>query len=249
MQTSPRGLVALVRHEGIVPAPYLDTARVWTFGIGHAETSGLPPNPRLMPRGMPADWRGVLPEVFRLFRLRLAPYERGVRQAVKVTITQTEFDALVSLCFNIGPEAFARSSVVRHLNAANRQAAAEAFRAWNKHRDGAGKLVVSEGLTRRRAEERALFLTGTYATGPVPIYSADASGRLGGVIARMDEAQVLAALEWAGNGDAPAPILATAPTLASPPPAPRVPSLPAKPTPTSWRDRLAAILARFTRRS
>ena len=105
MQTSPRGLVALVRHEGIVPAPYLDTARVWTFGIGHAETSGLPPNPRLMPRGMPVDWRATLPEVFRLFRLRLAPYERGVRQAVKVTISQPEFDALVSLCFNIGPEA------------------------------------------------------------------------------------------------------------------------------------------------
>ena len=206
MQTSPRGLVALVRHEGIVPAPYLDTARVWTFGIGHAETSGLDPNPRLMPRGMPADWRGTLPEVFRLFRLRLDPYERGVRQAVKVTLSQTEFDALVSLCFNIGPEALARSSVVRHLNAGNRKAAADAFRAWNKHRDGTGKLVVSDGLTRRRAEERTLFLTGTYASGPVPIYSADAQGRLGRVIERMSEAQVLAALERAIPNPTPSAI-------------------------------------------
>lgn len=203
MQTSPRGLVALVRHEGIVPAPYLDSAGVWTFGIGHAETSGLPPDPRLMPRGMPADWRSTLPEVFRLFRQRLMPYEQAVHDAVTGPVTQTEFDALVSLCFNIGPEAIARSSVVRHLNAGNRQAAADAFRAWNKHRDGSGKLVVSQGLTRRRAEERALFLTGTYAVGLVPIYSADAQGRLGPVIARMDEAQVLAALEAAGNGAIP----------------------------------------------
>jgi lysozyme len=178
----------------------------------------------------------VLPEVFRLFRLRLAPYERGVRQAVKVTISQPEFDALVSLCFNIGPEALARSSVVRHLNAANRQAAADAFRAWNKHRDGAGKLVVSDGLTRRRAEERALFLTGTYASTPVLIYSADASGRLGPVIARMDAAQVLASLERAANGGVSDPV-----PLARANPAPVVPPS-THPAPPWWQR----LLTRFT---
>ena len=173
MQTSPRGLVALVRHEGIVPAPYRDAAGVWTWGIGHAETSGLAPNPRLLPRGMPHDWRAVLPETFRLVRARLAPYEAAVRQAVTVPLTQHEWDALVSLCFNIGPQALARSSVVRHLNAGDRQAAADAFRAWNR----AGGRVL-EGLVRRRAEERALFLTGSYPSGPIPLYSADAEGRL-----------------------------------------------------------------------
>lgn len=238
MQTSPRGLVALMRHEGIVPAPYLDTARVWTFGIGHAETSGLPPNPRLMPRGMPVDWRGALPEVFRLFRLRLAPYERGVRQAVKVPVTQTEFDALVSLCFNIGSEALGRSSVVRHLNSGKRVWAADAFRAWNKHRDGTGKLVVSEGLTRRRTEERVLFLTGTYASGPVPIYSADAQGRLGRVIERMSEAQVLAALERAGTVVAPGD---KTPAPPSPPPLVTPVAKPTTPAPPWWQ-RLLTLL-------
>lgn len=229
MQTSPRGLLALVRHEGIVLAPYLDAAHVWTFGIGHAETSGLPPNPRLMPRGMPADVAAVLPEVFRLFRLRLAPYERGVRACVTVPLAPHEFDALVSLCFNIGPAALARSSVVRHLNAGNRKAAADAFRAWNKHRDGGGKLVVSAGLSRRRAEERALFLTGTYPAGPVPIHAVDAQGRLGRPIERMSEARVLAALERAGSA-AGAQVPART-TIAKP-----------RPLPTGWRARLAAGL-------
>jgi lysozyme len=195
--TSKNGLVAIARHEGIVPAPYLDSAGVWTFGIGHAETSGLPPNPRLMPRGMPSDVAAVLPEAFKLFRARIQPYEAGVRNAVKVPVAQHEFDALVSLCFNIGPGGLAGSSVIRHLNAGNRAAAADAFRAWNKHRDGAGKLVVSAGLVRRRAEERALFLTGEYPSGSVPVYSVDATGRLGRVIDTMSEAQVLRAVDAA----------------------------------------------------
>ncbi|WP_136646558.1 lysozyme [Tabrizicola sp. YIM 78059] len=225
MQTSPRGLVALVRHEGIVPAPYRDAAGVWTWGIGHAETSGLAPNPRLLPRGMPPDWRAVLPETFCLFRARLAPYEAGVRQAMTVPLKQHEWDALVSLCFNIGPQAFARSSVVRHLNAGNRPAAADAFRAWNR---AGGRMV--EGLVRRRAEERALFLTGGYPSGPIPVYSADAEGRLGGVIARLSEAEVLAVLDRAG-GRSHDPALP-----------------PASPAP-GWRDRLVALFANLTRRA
>ena len=54
MQTTDRGLLALVRHEGIVPAPYLDVKRVWTFGVGHTAAAGAP-DPARMPRGMPAD--------------------------------------------------------------------------------------------------------------------------------------------------------------------------------------------------
>ena len=53
MQMTDRGLLALVRHEGIVPGPYLDVKQVWTFGIGHTAAAG-PPDPATMPRGMPA---------------------------------------------------------------------------------------------------------------------------------------------------------------------------------------------------
>ena len=42
MHMTDRGLLALARHEGIVPAPYLDVKRVWTFGVGHTAAAGAP---------------------------------------------------------------------------------------------------------------------------------------------------------------------------------------------------------------
>jgi lysozyme len=182
-----------------------------------------------MPRGMPSDWRAVLPEAFRIFRARLGPYEAAVRQAAKVLLEQHQWDALVSLCFNIGPAALARSSVIRHLNAGNRQAAADAFRAWNR----AGGRVL-EGLRRRREEERVLFLTGSYPSGQVSVYGADSEGRLGGAVARLTEAEVLAALGGTAGGAAPA-----APP-ASPPQQPGPPS--------GWLARLAAFFSNLIRR-
>ena len=47
MKMTDRGLLALARHEGIVPAPYLDVARVWTFGVGHTAAAGAPDPDRL----------------------------------------------------------------------------------------------------------------------------------------------------------------------------------------------------------
>ena len=203
MNTSESGLFAIVRHEGIVPAPYIDAVGVWTFGVGHAETSGIAPNPREMPRGMPADMDAAIQQSFDLFRAKIKPFEDVVRAAVTVPLAQHEFDALVSLCFNIGPAALRRSSVVRHLNAGNRQAAADAFGAWNKGRVN-GELKALPGLTSRRAEEREMFLTARYPSGPVPIYEVNAQGRLGKVIRRMTEAEVRRALRQSPAPQRPA---------------------------------------------
>ena len=73
MHMTDRGLLALVRHEGLVPGPYLDVKKVWTFGIGHTGAAG-PPEPARMPRGMPADLETGIREAFRLFRADLAAY-------------------------------------------------------------------------------------------------------------------------------------------------------------------------------
>ena len=94
MQTSDRGLLALIRHEGVVPGPYLDVKDVWTFGIGHTAAAG-PPDPARMPRGMPAHLDAGIREAFRMFRADLAAYEAEVRRAVKVPLEPHEFDALV----------------------------------------------------------------------------------------------------------------------------------------------------------
>ena len=71
MHMTDRGLLALVRHEGLVPGPYLDVKQVWTFGIGHTAAAG-PPNPATMPRGMPDDLDAGIREAFRVFRADLA---------------------------------------------------------------------------------------------------------------------------------------------------------------------------------
>ena len=78
MRMTDRGFLALVRHEGIVPGPYLDVKQVWTFGIGHTAAAG-PPDPATMPRGMPADLDAGIREAFRVFRADLAAYEADVR--------------------------------------------------------------------------------------------------------------------------------------------------------------------------
>jgi lysozyme len=74
-------------------------------------------------------------------------------------LTQSQFDALVSLTFNIGGGEFAKSTLLGNLNSGDLAGAAEQFPVWNKVRVD-GVLQVSEGLVIRRAEERCTFLGG-----------------------------------------------------------------------------------------
>ena len=78
----------------------------------------------------------------------------AVNKAVTVCLTQNQFDALVSLAFNIGAYAFAHSTLVRILNAGSVQAAADQFLVWDKTNG-----QTNPGLLRRRNAERTLFLT------------------------------------------------------------------------------------------
>jgi len=88
-----------------------------------------------------------------MLRREVAETEGAVDRLVTVQLTQSQFDALVSFAFNVGIGAFARSTLLRLLNAGDYGGAADQLLHWNKN-DG----VVMEGLTRRRQRERALFL-------------------------------------------------------------------------------------------
>ena len=192
MQMTDRGLLALVRHEGIVPGPYTDVKQVWTFGIGHTAAAGLP-DPATMPRGMPADLYAGIREAFRVFRSDLARYEAAVLRAVKVPLAPHEFDALVSFHYNTG--GIAKAALTRHLNAGDRAAAAAAFMGWLK-----------PAATRSRREaERDLFVTGRYPAGTIPVWSVDGNGRVdfSRPIRRLTEDEALALLRPAG---APVPM-------------------------------------------
>ena len=87
----------------------------------------------------------------------LPPIEQFIEDAVMAPLNQNEFDALVSLVFNIGAEAFRTSDVLAFLNSGEKLSAGEAFTAWRKARLN-GRLIIVDALIRRRALEKALFM-------------------------------------------------------------------------------------------
>lgn len=183
MQMTDRGLLALIRHEGIVPAPYRDARGIWTFGIGHTAAAGAP-DPTGMARGMPADPDTTIRESFRIFRADILPYEEDVLRAVTVPLASHEFDALVSFHYNTG--GIDRAALTRHLNAGDRNAAASDFMGWLK----------PAAVRSRREAERDLFRDSRYPDGPIPVWGADATGKVdfSRPIRRLSEAEALAFL-------------------------------------------------------
>jgi lysozyme len=147
MRMSEKGLTLLKEFEGCILKAYKCPAGVWTIGYGST-------GPHVKP-GMVITKRYALD----LLTEDLDRFEKAVIKAVSPTLPeQEEFDAMVSLAFNIGIGAFSKSSVVRNYKKGDRSSAASAFGMWNKARVN-GNLVVLAGLTRRRAAEKQLFLS------------------------------------------------------------------------------------------
>lgn len=162
---SPRGAFAIACAEGIVPGPYLDSVGIWTWGIGHTKAAGAP-DPAALGRGMPSDLDGVIKASVQIFRHDLARYAAAVSAAVKVPVSQTEFDALVSFHYNTG--AIAKASLVAALNRGDRLTATKGFLNWIKPPEVIG----------RRKKEQALFRDGSYPAGPVNVWGVTSSGRV-----------------------------------------------------------------------
>ena len=92
-------------------------------------------------------------EAHRRLMARLLEFENGVLALCTREPNPNECAALVSFAYNVGLGGLKKSSVLRAHNAGDKQAAARAFGLWNR----AGGKVMS-GLTRRRAEEAAMYL-------------------------------------------------------------------------------------------
>lgn len=137
MKTSKDGRDKLMSREGLRLTAYLDSKGIWTIGVGHTAAAGEP-----IPRKGLKITQEQCSEIFARDLLR---YEEQVLASAKVPLSQGEFDALVSLCFNIGTTAFANSTVVKRLNAGDRKGAASAILMWNQ---------PPEILGRRKTEYR-----------------------------------------------------------------------------------------------
>ncbi len=117
----------------------------WIVGYGHTRSAR---------EGIEVSER----EAEYLLRYDLQETERLVSDVVRAPLHQNEFDALVSLAWNIGEEAFRQSDVLKYVNSGEMLAAAESFAAWRKARID-GHLIVLDALVRRRAAEKHLFLS------------------------------------------------------------------------------------------
>jgi len=92
------------------------------------------------------------------FASDLGKFAAGVTTAIGgAATTQSQFDAMLSLAYNIGIANFSRSSVLTNHKAVHYATAALSFGLWNKQRDRSGNLVVLNGLTRRRAAEAEIY--------------------------------------------------------------------------------------------
>lgn len=144
LQVSPQGRELICSFEGLALTAYDDGTGCWTIGYGTTRYPDQTP--------VKAFDTCSVQQANSYMQHDLQKFENAINQAVKVMLNQNQFDALVSLSYNIGINAFKNSTLVRNLNAANYQKAAEQFDVWVY---ASGKRM--QGLINRRAVERALF--------------------------------------------------------------------------------------------
>ncbi|WP_038342573.1 lysozyme [Acinetobacter sp. A47] len=145
MTTSPVGINLITSFEDLKLTAYLCPANVWTIGFG---TTVYPTGTRVKQGDKCTEAQAKA-----YFTHDLKRFERAVNGSVGVPLTQNQFDALVSLTYNIGEGNFTSSTLLKMLNAGNYRGAADQFLVWNK-----SKGQVLNGLVRRRKVERELFL-------------------------------------------------------------------------------------------
>ena len=132
---SAASLVAIATYEGYRGNAYQDSVGVPTIGFG--ETAGVKMGDKTTPE--------------RALVQLLASTEKhadAIRACITVPLYQHEFDAYISLAYNIGTGAFCRSTLVKKLNAKDYAGACEEIRRWNK---AGGKVLP--GLVKRRDVE------------------------------------------------------------------------------------------------
>ena len=145
-EASAEGRALIQRFEGLSLTAYLCPAGRWTIGFGHTE--GVQPGDKI-----------TMAHADNLLKADLVAYGTAVDEALGACeASQHEFDAMVSLAFNVGVNGFKGSTVLRLHRQGNHQGAARAFGMWNKATVN-GVLQEVAGLTRRRAAETALYLT------------------------------------------------------------------------------------------
>ncbi|MDB5451836.1 MAG: spmX [Caulobacteraceae bacterium] len=156
-QISRKGIELIKQFEGYRRSAARLADGGWTIGYGHT-------------RSAREGAQVSEPDAEALLVYDLIAVQAQVNRLVFTPLTQNQYDTLVSFAFNIGAEAFRTSAVLRRINEGALLQAAYALEMWRKA-DFEGERIVLDALIRRRAAEKALFLTPTdgYVPAPTPI--------------------------------------------------------------------------------
>ena len=145
LRTSDVGIALLKQHEGLRLKAYQDSKGVWTIGYGLTSAAGII-----------KVYKGLVitaQQAEDYFRQALVKYEDCVKEAIDVPLEQYQFDALTSFCYNVGPGAFASSSVAKYTNQQRFAEVPSRMRLWIR----SGK-KYPKGLQDRRKAEGDLFV-------------------------------------------------------------------------------------------
>ena len=145
MNLDSKGIAFLHKEEGLRLNAYKDQIGKWTIAFGNT----------YMLDGSPVKEgdKLSLAEANKLFAVKIKDYEAAVNKGVKVPLTQNQFNALVSLCYNIGTGAFINSTLLKKINSkASGEEIQAQFNLWKK---GGGKVLPV--LVNRRQREFKLF--------------------------------------------------------------------------------------------
>jgi lysozyme len=146
MEVSTEGRNLIKQFEGLSLTAYRCPAGVPTIGYGH--TAGVLMGETITPAQADA-----------YLAADLVAYAQNVEKMLGGAATsQHEFDAMVSLAFNIGIGGFEKSTVLRLHKAGDKVGAARAFEMWCKAMVN-GQLQTLPGLLARRQKEAAFYLT------------------------------------------------------------------------------------------
>jgi lysozyme len=152
VKTSEAGKTFIKRFESFRSKMYLDQAGKPTIGWGHLIEKDDPNG--YMTRTISLEEGNDLFEQDLYFKSELC-----INTYVKIPLNQYEYDALSSFIFNVGAGNFIASTLLKKMYKAEYTThdIAEEFLRWNKIKVG-GVLVPSAGLTKRREQEKNMFL-------------------------------------------------------------------------------------------
>lgn len=137
------GIAFLKHNEGFRTKPYLDSKGIPTISIGCTYY----PDGRRVTMNDPELSDA---EAWALFQAILAHYEQSVWSVTRDDIIQNQFNALVSIAFNIGITGFKGSTFLRKINADPTDPSIRAaILMWNKPKEIIG----------RRTREADLYFT------------------------------------------------------------------------------------------